>query len=161
MWLACTWGRKLTFVPTYACTGGQRHCSWAELTYSSWGELIYPVSWYVRTVTAGPFSMLYLDLQPRKPFLRTVSSSSLQRWAHSWACSKPLSWMHAVVLTTIRQEQWLKRSQLDMCSQLQHGAQPRRSFLRTVSSDSLQRWAHSFTKLDIDVSLECCSADCN
>ena len=68
--------------------------------------------------------------------------------------------MNAVVLTTARQEQWLRQCQLDMlCVQLQHGAQPIRSFLRTVSNNSLQRWAHNFTKLNIDVSIEWCKAD--
>ncbi len=97
--------------------------------------------------------------QPTRSFLRTVSSDSLQIWAHRWAYSTLLSSLNAVVLTTARQEQWLRHCQLDMCSQLQHGAQPTRSFLRTVSNDSLHRWAPNFTKLNIDVSIECCSAD--
>ncbi len=65
----------------------------------------------------------------------------------------------AVVLISARQEQWMRHCQLDMCSHLQDGAQPQISFLRTVLSDSLQRWAHSWTILNTDISIEWCSAD--
>ena len=125
-------------------------------------------------------SQLQHGVQPRRSFLRTVSSDSLQRWAHSWAYSTLMSPMNAVVLTTARQEQWLRDCQFDMmyspeahlCGlwqatvcrnehtllMLELDPQPRQLFLRSMSSNSLG-WAHSCSVLNADVPNECCSAD--
>jgi len=95
--------------------------------------------------------MRELDLQPRQPFLRTVSSDSRQRWAHAEAYSMLMSPMNAVVPNTAKQKQWLINCQSNTCSQLDVHVQSRDWFVWTVTSNSLQKWANSWTNLNAGI----------